>query len=108
MVAARGILYYTNNSRIKNEKDNKQLSKSTMKVTNVDYLSDVSSTFTGLVVDRNGHRVSFKDGKIHSENGPAVIYCNGSKEWWLDDFCYATEADWENRLVVYKMKRIVK
>ena len=32
----------------------------------------------------------YLNGKLHREDGPAVIYANGTKEWWLmvDTFHY--------------------
>ena len=25
-----------------------------------------------------------KSGKLHREDGPAIVYSNGSKSWWVD------------------------
>jgi len=30
----------------------------------------------------------FKNGNRHREDGPAIDYINGHKQWWLDNFYY--------------------
>jgi hypothetical protein len=32
----------------------------------------------------NGHKVWYHNYKMHREDGPAVEYVDGSKEWWID------------------------
>ena len=27
----------------------------------------------------------YLDGRLHCEHGPAVVYANGNKSWWLDN-----------------------
>ena len=41
--------------------------------------------FTGHVVDMNGTTWWFKDGKLHREDGPAVIQANGYKAWYKEE-----------------------
>ena len=69
----------------------------------------------GLHIDCNGSKVWYKDGKyhreggkpaveikngtnlwylndlLHREEGPAIIYCNGNKEWWIHGNEYIPE-----------------
>jgi hypothetical protein len=33
----------------------------------------------------SGHREWYKNGKLHRENGPAVIYEDSETEYWLND-----------------------
>lgn len=42
----------------------------------------VSSEYTGIFKSTS-YIAYYKDGKIHKEDGPAVIYKNGKKEYWL-------------------------
>ena len=37
------------------------------------------------VVDINGTKHWYLDGKLHREDGPAIEYVIGHKEWWLND-----------------------
>ena len=32
-----------------------------------------------------GDKHWYLNGKLHREDGPAVEYANGDKEWWLND-----------------------
>jgi len=42
----------------------------------------------GLIVDEDGTEKYYKDNKLHREDGPAVIYKNGTEEWWLNNVEY--------------------
>lgn len=33
----------------------------------------------------NGHTICYEDDKIHCEDGPAVIYSDGTQQWWLNN-----------------------
>lgn len=44
----------------------------------------------------------YKDGEKHREGGPAVIYSDGTKEWWLEGDQY-TEEDHKEMLKIKKM-----
>lgn len=35
-----------------------------------------------VIRNKNGTIFFFEDGKLHNNNGPAVIYTDGTKEWW--------------------------
>ena len=41
-------------------------------------------TFTGVVKDKYGAIVYFLNGKRHRENGPAIEWGVGFKQWWLN------------------------
>ena len=38
---------------------------------------------TNPVIDEYGTQRWYKNGKIHREDGPAVIYADGFQAWWL-------------------------
>jgi len=46
---------------------------------------------TGCLIDNEGHRAYFKNGKCHREDGPASIYANGDKYWYLNGKCHRTD-----------------
>ncbi len=47
--------------------------------------SDVPENYTGIIEYENKKFYWFKNGKLHREDGPAVIWNNNSyKEWRLD------------------------
>ncbi len=37
----------------------------------------------GLIIDAGGNKLYFKDNLLHRENGPAIEYSHGSKEWYI-------------------------
>jgi len=37
----------------------------------------------GLIIERNGVRAWYHNDEYHRNDGPAVIYGNGSQEWHL-------------------------
>ena len=45
----------------------------------------------GRYVDSLGTVSCYKNGKLHREDGPAIEYANGSKEWWLNGVEYTEE-----------------
>ena len=46
--------------------------------------SRVGDTY-GIHFLSNGEKKWFKDGKLHREDGPAIIKGSGEKRWYLDD-----------------------
>ena len=38
----------------------------------------------GLHVDANGTKRWYKNGLLHRDDGPAVIWSDGRQEWWKD------------------------
>ena len=41
----------------------------------------VPENFTGIA-ENNGHKIWYKNGKLHREDGPACEYTNGTKYWY--------------------------
>jgi len=37
------------------------------------------------IIWKNGTKIWRKNGNLHREDGPAIIYPNGVEEWWLND-----------------------
>jgi len=48
------------------------------------YAFENKDIFTGVVKDKNNIIVYYLNGKYHREDGPAVAYANGTKEWYLN------------------------
>ena len=38
----------------------------------------------GLIIDSLGTKRWYKDDKLHRDDGPAIEWPNGSKEWYLN------------------------
>ena len=38
----------------------------------------------GKYTESDGHQAWYKDGTLHREDGPAIIYPDGHQEWWKD------------------------
>ena len=43
----------------------------------------------GMHIGRWGIKRWFKDGQYHREDGPAVIFPDDTKFWWLNDKLYS-------------------
>jgi len=50
------------------------------------------------VIYTNGTKAWWLNGKQHREDGPAVEFANGSKHWYLNGKRYLTEEDWKKEL----------
>ena len=52
------------------------------------YLADINKMWpemkNGLIVNKYGIKLYYKDDKLHREDGPAVIYSNGNFSYWID------------------------
>jgi hypothetical protein len=44
------------------------------------------------IVFRSGYEAWWLNGKLHREDGPAIIYSNGEKSYWLNDKQYTEDA----------------
>lgn len=44
----------------------------------------LQSESDGHNIDTIGNQHWYLDGKLHREDGPAVIYFNNDKEWWIN------------------------
>ncbi len=44
----------------------------------------IAYNYTGIAERENGNKWWYKNGKYYREDGPAIIWANGDKEWWLD------------------------
>ena len=42
------------------------------------------NTFTGVVINERKDIVYYLNGKLHREDGPAIEFANGNKEWFLN------------------------
>ena len=44
-----------------------------------------------MIIGPTGAKFWYLDGKFHREDGPAIEYADGYKEWWLN----GKQATWE-------------
>ena len=60
-----------------------------MKTIKVKTQTEIPDNFAGIVEFENEDKYWYKSGKthreVHREDGPAVIWKNSFKQWWLDD-----------------------
>jgi hypothetical protein len=49
-----------------------------------DYLSNQRDVIDGIYIDHYGNKYHYKNGFFHNEDGPAVIYVSGYKEYHLN------------------------
>ena len=46
---------------------------------------ELPPSYTGIVIFRGSRRCYYKDGKVHREDGQAVVYYSVNRqEWWLN------------------------
>ena len=57
-----------------------------------------------IKIDSHGNKVWYKNGKYHREDGPAIEYATGDKEWWLNNKYYGYNNDFTNE----SWKRFIK
>jgi len=55
-----------------------------MKTIKINYGESIPSDFTGIAEYSNGGKAWIKEGKLHRENGPAIIYPDGEKHWYKE------------------------
>jgi hypothetical protein len=54
----------------------------------------------------NRSKLWFINGKLHREGNPAVIYFNGSKEWYLNDIRYSENEYYTRMFKNYKKTKL--
>ena len=59
-----------------------------MKEIKVKNESEIPKNFTGIIEFPNVYKMYLKEGKEHRENGPAVEWWDGHKEWYLESRRY--------------------
>jgi len=63
--------------------------------------------FTGCLIDRDNDKSWYQNGNRHREDGPAIEYANGDKEWWFNHKHY-NEQEWIIATRKIKLERILK
>ncbi len=63
-----------------------------MKTIKAKHTHEVPYTYTGMVEFPSGTKFWFKNGKLHREDGPAIIRDDGNVEYWIDDKPITKEA----------------
>lgn len=70
----------------------------------------VPENFTGIIEYtsgfHSGNKYWLKDGKSHREDGPAVEYNDGSKQWWIEGTYYYSEEDFKKEIERRSQKNI--
>ena len=49
--------------------------------------------FTGILINEVHTKCWYKNGQFHREDGPALVYDDGYKEYWLNDELIANYVD---------------
>jgi len=44
-----------------------------------------------LIIDGCGTKLWYRKKRLHRKDGPAIIYADGSKSWYLNGVCYETK-----------------
>ncbi len=57
----------------------------------IEFWRDIPDNFTGVINFWNNNYYWFVNGRKHREDGPAVIYSDGHKFWYLNDYSYSQE-----------------
>jgi len=77
-----------------------------MNTIKVKWLSDIPVNYTGIAEFEDGDKHWFKNGNLHREDGPAVLWNDGAIEWWLDGICvwYSSRKkfDFTNIIIISK------
>ena len=62
-----------------------------MKTIKINYGESIPTNFTGIAEYPDGNKYWYKEGKLHSEDGPAIIYPDGRKYWYIENNFYSPE-----------------
>ncbi len=60
-----------------------------MKTIKVNSWKEVPRNYIGIVEYPSGSKIWYKEGDYHREDGPAVEFLSGYKEWYLEDKEYS-------------------
>lgn len=74
-------------------------------------ISDVPHDFTGIVYELE-HKacIWYLNGKIHRDDGPAIIHHTGSKFWWVNGKCHKLSGPasvWSGGTTVYYIHGVI-
>ena len=60
-----------------------------------------------FIVDKNGNKWWYLNGKLHRENGPAIEYADGTKVWYLNDNYYGNKEpdNWICLVIEYRLMK---
>ena len=74
-----------------------------MKTIKIKHWTEVPDNFTGIVIDTNGDKFWYLNGKRHRVDGPAIIHANGDKFYFINGERVAKKAQ-EVLYGFYKLK----
>jgi hypothetical protein len=49
-----------------------------------------------------GYVIHLKNGKYHREDGPAIEYGDGKKEWWINGKNFLQEENWKLKIEKFR------
>ena len=58
------------------------------------------------IIYSDGYKAWYLNGEMHREDGPAVILSNGYKFWWINGNRYLNESDYKEALKIYLVDSI--
>ncbi len=67
--------------------------------------NDIPDNFTGVIIVRDNYEW-YLDGEYHREDGPAIMFLNFPKEWWLHGSQYSQE-EWFNALTPEQKEKAI-
>jgi hypothetical protein len=56
---------------------------------------------------KSGIKEWYINGERHREDGPAIDCSDGSKTWYLNGIYYSSEEEWQQEVTRLKLKRIL-
>ncbi len=72
----------------------------------INYWDNVPENFTG-VVKFSTYDIWFLNGEYHRDDGPAVIYEEGLKSWWLYNIRYDSQEEWFDSLTSEQKEKAI-
>jgi len=60
-----------------------------------------------VVFDQCGCKFIYKDGKLHCEDGPAIVHVDGA-QWWYLEGVQLTEEEFKQRLELMRLAQFNK
>jgi len=81
----------------------------------IKYPSELHHTKDGVIHSDSGPAIIYNDGSVvyfknglkHNAKGPAVVWADGSKEWWFGGRFFTEEA-WINETRRIKISKLVE
>jgi hypothetical protein len=59
---------------------------------------------SSVKIERGGTKFWYFEGDLHREDGPAIIWPDGNKRWYLDGIRFYEESKWLNKVLFNEVK----